>query len=134
MVNTASPSDVRLQAGAGESPQRQLTPVDQSFTLRFWGVRGNVPAPGPDTVRYGGNTACVEVLVGGQRLIFDGGTGLRVLGHHLTEQGQPIKAHLFFTHTHKPELSKKIHPCEETLRVPNATIPVQCGRSVIRVP
>ena len=100
MVNTASPSDVRLQAGAGESPQRQLTPVDQSFTLRFWGVRGNVPAPGPDTVRYGGNTACVEVLVGGQRLIFDGGTGLRVLGHHLTEQGQPIKAHLFFTHTH----------------------------------
>ncbi|HSM82745.1 MAG TPA: MBL fold metallo-hydrolase [Nodosilinea sp.] len=70
------------------------------FTLRFWGVRGNIPAPGADTVRYGGNTACVEVLVGGQRLIFDGGTGLRVLGRHLMGQAQPVAAHLFFTHTH----------------------------------
>lgn len=63
-------------------------------------MRGNIPAPGADTVRYGGNTACVEVLAGSQRLIFDGGTGLRVLGHHLIGQGQPISAHLFFTHTH----------------------------------
>jgi phosphoribosyl 1,2-cyclic phosphodiesterase len=70
------------------------------FTVRFWGVRGNIPAPGADTVRYGGNTACVEVLVAGQRLIFDAGTGLRVLGCHLTQQDQPVQAHLFFTHTH----------------------------------
>jgi ribonuclease Z len=63
-------------------------------------VRGNIPTPGADTVRYGGNTACVEVLVGGQRLIFDGGTGLRVLGCHLMNQEQPVSAHLFFTHTH----------------------------------
>ncbi|WP_278002695.1 MBL fold metallo-hydrolase [Nodosilinea sp. LEGE 06152] len=68
--------------------------------LTFWGVRGNIPAPGADTVRYGGNTACVEVLVGDQRLIFDGGSGLRVLGCHLMNQEQPVKAHLFFTHTH----------------------------------
>ena len=70
------------------------------FTVQFWGVRGSIPTPGVETVRYGGNTACVEVLVGGHRLIFDGGTGLRVLGKHLLTQPQPIEAHLFFTHTH----------------------------------
>lgn len=70
------------------------------FTVQFWGVRGSIPTPGVETVRYGGNTACVEVLVGGHRLIFDGGTGLRVLGKHLLTQPQPIEAHIFFTHTH----------------------------------
>ncbi|MEO0488697.1 MAG: MBL fold metallo-hydrolase [Cyanobacteria bacterium J06635_15] len=71
-----------------------------SFTVQFWGVRGSIPTPGADTVRYGGNTACVEILVGDQRLIFDGGTGLRVLGKHLLNHHQTISAHLFFTHTH----------------------------------
>ncbi|MFH7243041.1 MAG: MBL fold metallo-hydrolase [Spirulina sp.] len=70
------------------------------FLVRFWGVRGNIPAPGPDTVRYGGNTACVEVQVADQRLIFDGGTGLRPLGRQLAQQDHPVEAHLFFTHTH----------------------------------
>jgi phosphoribosyl 1,2-cyclic phosphodiesterase len=71
-----------------------------SFTVQFWGVRGSIPTPGSDTVRYGGNTACVEVCVGGDRLIFDGGTGLRVLGKHLLHQENGISAHIFFTHTH----------------------------------
>lgn len=70
------------------------------FFTHFWGVRGNVPSPGADTVRYGGNTACMEVLVGGQRLIFDGGTGLRVLGKHLLKKSPCTKAHIFFTHSH----------------------------------
>lgn len=70
------------------------------FAVKFWGVRGNIPTPGPDTVRYGGNTACVEVQVANQRLIFDGGTGLRSLGIQLAQQGEPVEAHLFFTHTH----------------------------------
>jgi phosphoribosyl 1,2-cyclic phosphodiesterase len=73
---------------------------DLTFTVQFWGVRGSVPTPGADTVRYGGNTACVEVLVGGRRLIFDGGTGLRVLGKQLLHSQEPVNAHLFFTHTH----------------------------------
>ncbi|MEM6424457.1 MAG: MBL fold metallo-hydrolase [Cyanobacteria bacterium P01_D01_bin.128] len=85
------------------SPAPATTSTDvqpaEDFTIRFWGVRGSIPTPGPDTVRYGGNTACVEVLVAGQRLIFDGGTGLRVLGKHLLGQ-EPVSAHLFFTHTH----------------------------------
>ncbi len=75
-------------------------PSNEGFTVQFWGVRGSVPTPGMDTVRYGGNTACVEVLVGNQRLVFDGGTGLRVLGKHLLHSGDPIHAKIFFTHTH----------------------------------
>lgn len=70
------------------------------FTVQFWGVRGSVPTPGADTVRYGGNTACVEVLIAQQRLIFDGGTGLRALGKHLLHTEANVQAHIFFTHTH----------------------------------
>ena len=69
------------------------------FSVKFWGVRGSIPSPGNHTVRYGGNTACVEVLANGTRLIFDGGTGLRVLGERLMLT-TPIEGHLFFTHTH----------------------------------
>jgi len=75
-------------------------PVPDEFTVQFWGVRGSIPTPGMDTVRYGGNTACVELLVAGQRLIFDGGTGLRALGKHLLHSETPVSAHIFFTHTH----------------------------------
>ncbi len=73
--------------------------ASDEFLIRFWGVRGNIPTPGIETVRYGGNTACIEVLVGGQRLVFDGGTGLRVLGKHMQKE-MPVTAHLFFTHTY----------------------------------
>lgn len=69
------------------------------FTIQFWGVRGSIACPGPETVRYGGNTPCIEMRVGGERLIFDGGTGLRVLGQSLLSQ-MPVKAHMFFTHSH----------------------------------
>jgi phosphoribosyl 1,2-cyclic phosphodiesterase len=73
--------------------------IRKRFQIKFWGVRGSIPCPGPETVRYGGNTPCVEMIVGGQRLIFDGGTGLRVLGQSLLSQ-MPVEAHLFFTHSH----------------------------------
>jgi phosphoribosyl 1,2-cyclic phosphodiesterase len=79
---------------------RQSSSADQQLQIQFWGVRGNIPSPGADTVRYGGNTACVEVLAGEQRLIFDGGTGLRILGKHLCRQATPVEASIFFTHTH----------------------------------
>ncbi len=69
------------------------------FTVHFWGVRGSIACPGSETVRYGGNTSCVEMRVGSERLIFDGGTGLRLLGQSLLPQ-MPITAHLFFTHAH----------------------------------
>lgn len=69
------------------------------FRINFWGVRGSIACPGPETVRYGGNTPCVEMQVGGKRLIFDGGTGLRVLGQSLLSH-MPVEAYMFFTHSH----------------------------------
>lgn len=53
------------------------------FVVQFWGVRGSIATPGTKTLRYGGNTSCVEMRLGKKRLIFDGGTGLRVLGSKL---------------------------------------------------
>ncbi|MGI9507809.1 MAG: MBL fold metallo-hydrolase [Geminicoccaceae bacterium] len=74
--------------------------ADQAeFSVRFWGVRGTVPCPGPDTVVYGGNTSCLEVTCGAHRLIFDAGTGLRALGSSLVGQ-TGLRAHIFLTHTH----------------------------------
>jgi phosphoribosyl 1,2-cyclic phosphodiesterase len=69
------------------------------FRVTFWGVRGSVPAPGPHTVEIGGNTSCVEVRVANQLVIFDGGTGLRLLGEKLLKE-MPLTAHLFFSHVH----------------------------------
>jgi phosphoribosyl 1,2-cyclic phosphodiesterase len=69
------------------------------FSIKFWGVRGSIPCPGTTTVRYGGNTSCVEMRVGGKRLVFDGGTGLRLLGEEMLSN-LPTEAHLFFTHSH----------------------------------
>ncbi len=69
------------------------------FRIRFWGVRGSVPTPQPDRLRYGGNTACVEMLCGAKRLIFDAGTGLAQLGQELLAEG-PVVLDLFLSHTH----------------------------------
>lgn len=67
--------------------------------ITFWGVRGSIPTPGPNTVEIGGNTSCVEVRAGKAILIFDGGTGLRLLGKKLASQ-RPLTAHMFFSHVH----------------------------------
>jgi len=69
--------------------------------IRFWGTRGSIPAPGPHTLEFGGNTTCVEVLLlNGLRVVIDGGTGLRLLGQHLLEQHDPCRFHLLLTHGH----------------------------------
>jgi phosphoribosyl 1,2-cyclic phosphodiesterase len=67
--------------------------------LKVWGARGSVPSPGPETVRYGGNTSCVQVTLGdGTLLVLDGGTGIRNLG--LALAGHPPEVHLLLTHLH----------------------------------
>ena len=71
----------------------------EDFVVQFWGVRGSIPTPGKDTIRYGGNTSCLEMRVAGKRLIFDGGTGLKVLGDSLLAE-MPVEAYMFFTHYH----------------------------------
>jgi len=73
------------------------------LTLRFWGTRGSIPSPGAATVRYGGNTACVEVRsASGALLILDAGTGIRALGRALVEQaaGAAISGDIFLSHAH----------------------------------
>lgn len=72
----------------------------EEMQIRFWGVRGSIPCPGPNTVRYGGNTSCVEVRCGDDLLIFDAGTGLRGLGIALAAEKRPIQAEIFCSHTH----------------------------------
>ncbi|MBF0344050.1 MAG: MBL fold metallo-hydrolase [Nitrospirae bacterium] len=68
--------------------------------VSFWGVRGSIPTPGESTVQYGGNTSCIE-LDGddGTLLIFDAGTGIRLLGGKLASK-PPVDIHLFLSHTH----------------------------------
>jgi phosphoribosyl 1,2-cyclic phosphodiesterase len=68
------------------------------FEVCFWGVRGGIARPGADTVRYGGNTACVEVRAGGHTLILDAGTGIRALGFALDERA-PVTADILFSRT-----------------------------------
>ncbi len=74
----------------------------QPARLKFWGVRGSVPSPGPATVRYGGNTTSVEVRAGNEIIILDGGTGLRPLARELLAEfkNQPLDLTLLLTHTH----------------------------------
>jgi phosphoribosyl 1,2-cyclic phosphodiesterase len=70
--------------------------------VTFWGTRGSIPSPGPDTVRFGGNTSCVAVRVDDHILIFDAGTGLRSLGLALADEfrDRALTVHLFISHTH----------------------------------
>src|SRR5262245_20918636 len=74
-----------------------------TLRLRFWGTRGSIPSPGPTTVRYGGNTPCVEVRTETDWLvILDAGTGIRELGRSLvaSSNGHGIAADIFLTHAH----------------------------------
>jgi len=69
--------------------------------VTFYGVRGSVPTPGPSTVRYGGNTSCAAVRLADDTLIvFDAGTGARVLGDELVAGALPDPIHVFVTHSH----------------------------------
>ncbi len=80
--------------------QREIaTDRETQLWVKFWGVRGSVPTPVAANQRYGGNTICVEMMLGDQRIIFDGGTGLVGLGHHLQQQAEASSAYLLFTHT-----------------------------------
>ena len=70
--------------------------------VKLWGVRGSIPVPGAATVRYGGNTACVEIRADGQLIILDAGSGIRELGLALEKEfgSRPINLSLLITHVH----------------------------------
>lgn len=79
--------------------------MNDRLSVRFWGVRGSIACPGPGTVRYGGNTPCVEVRCGDRLIIFDGGTGIRPLGDRLMKNHVPVDADIFFSHCHVDHVS-----------------------------
>jgi phosphoribosyl 1,2-cyclic phosphodiesterase len=73
-------------------------------TLKIWGCRGSLPTPGTNTITYGGNTSCVEVVLEGEAaLVLDAGTGIRALGFDLAARNKR-QIHLFLTHLHLDHL------------------------------
>lgn len=69
--------------------------------IKFWGVRGSIPTPGVNYIKYGGNTPCVEMQIPNNQLfIFDAGTGIRELGNVLNKREGKLKAHIFLSHFH----------------------------------
>lgn len=77
---------------------------EKQFNLTFWGVRGGYPKPGPSTIKYGGNTTCIEINADQHRIMIDAGTGAIGLGQKIIEEhlasGDPINLILLLTHTH----------------------------------
>ncbi|MPZ77028.1 MAG: MBL fold metallo-hydrolase [Deltaproteobacteria bacterium] len=79
--------------------------AQNGFSLRFWGVRGSHPISDRGSLKYGGNSSCVEVKAGDQRIIFDAGTGIIGLGKELVKKNQaPLILNLFLSHTHHDHL------------------------------
>lgn len=78
--------------------------MNDQLTLKFWGVRGSHPTPGMGTVKYGGNTACVEVRAGTRTIILDAGTGIIPLGRELVRraraEGSALEPVIFVSHLH----------------------------------
>ena len=74
--------------------------VEEGLDVRFWGVRGSLPSPGPETAMVGGNTACVEVCGGGSRVILDAGSGIRALGDSLMAKGEGEDLTILLSHVH----------------------------------
>ncbi len=70
--------------------------------IRFWGVRGTIPTPGPDTIKIGGNTSCIEVITSDRhRIIIDAGSGIRLLGKKLLQEATDrIVSTILISHTH----------------------------------
>ena len=85
-----------------EMPPVVAPALNGGARLKFWGVRGSIPAPGEATRHFGGNTSCVELRADGEHIICDAGSGIRPLGLALTEeaQGQPLNLTLLITHAH----------------------------------
>ncbi len=69
-------------------------------TIKFWGVRGSIPTPGPTTIKYGGNTSCSELRYKDKLFILDAGSGIRALGNELMKQGTGIHASILISHLH----------------------------------
>src|SRR5262245_3916957 len=75
--------------------------MEVAVNVQFWGTRGSIPKPGPTTIRYGGNTLCLEICTArGTLVIIDCGTGLHGLGLKLLSGGRGLAGHILISHTH----------------------------------
>lgn len=102
------------------------------FRLRCWGARGTIPSPGPHTLRYGGNTSCIEVrTAGGSRVILDAGSGIRALGIEMFEEPRSLgncgTTHLFLTHRHLDHVMGL--PYFQPFRSINESVVLRCGNA-----
>jgi phosphoribosyl 1,2-cyclic phosphodiesterase len=90
-----------VETGAESSKlgDEKMAQGGKDYWVRFWGVRGSLPTPGAETVKYGGNTGCVEVRCGDQIFIIDMGSGARPLGVELAKEA-PLHANIFISHYH----------------------------------
>ena len=97
--------------------------------VRFWGVRGSIPAPGPHTIRYGGNTTCIEVRSDDNSLmVLDAGTGIFPLAQQLLRQ-MPVRANIFISHTHWDHIQGL--PFFTPLYIPGNTVRIYGVRDVV---
>ncbi len=102
-------NDLAFVSTSQRQPEKQSL---EGLRLRFWGVRGSYPVPGQQTVKYGGNTSCVEIRNAAHRLIFDAGTGIIGLGDHIMSEyrsvhgnnshnnSHPLPLTILLSHTH----------------------------------
>lgn len=101
--------------------------ADRSIEVEFWGVRGSVPSPGADTALVGGNTSCVEIRFGEERLILDAGTGLRMLGDRIAQRKDHLShtTRILLSHVHWDHVMGL--PFFAPLYAPGASIEIATG-------
>lgn len=104
---------------------------NEQLTIRFRGVRGSIPAPAPENMRYGGNTSCLELRYGDQLLILDAGSGIRSLGDDLINvaDGKPIEATLLLSHSHWDHIQGLPFFTPAYSPANRIAVYVECGRS-----
>ena len=95
----------------------------------FWGVRGSIPTPGLGTVRYGGNTSCVEVRADGEIIVLDAGSGIRLLGQSLQREfgSDPIRLAILISHTHWDHIQDSPFSCRLTAEKISSRFSVMMG-------
>ena len=80
---------VKSRSNPDETLSKAMAMLEQRVSVKFWGCRGTIPVPGPDTLKYGGNTSCVSMTFpDGHLFVFDAGTGIKPLGNALMKSGQ----------------------------------------------
>jgi phosphoribosyl 1,2-cyclic phosphodiesterase len=87
------------EAAPDRQPADGAAQADDVLSLRVWGARGSIPAPGPQTLRYGGETSCLEISAGERTFLIDCGSGVRACGQSLAARGVDM-VDVVFTHTH----------------------------------